>query len=278
MASRIRSVLDPEITTTESQDFQHWSQMMFTLKLINNQPLVCREGKPIATREELFRILTIAHQQCQHGAQRRTGAQARMAYSLISQELVKQYIKICPTCSPALSEPLEPALKGFPDVMEFDKRMARYLYQIDSGRGSNPFQHKSLAIKLNMSRTLTLLCFEQSRLFPQDTAHWALYLWDAHAETGTLFHARKDSLASGQTLYEPIADVSPMASRSLRSSVEVASGLALSDEALDVQCRAARKIAPSILFPTTARSSAARSCNASLTTGQLLRANSMRWL
>ncbi|KAG5296842.1 hypothetical protein I7I48_05783 [Histoplasma ohiense] len=51
-----------------------------------------------------------------------------------------------------------------------------------------------------MSRTLTLLFFEQSRLFPQDTAHWALYLWDAHAETGTLFHARKDSLASGQTV------------------------------------------------------------------------------
>ncbi|EER39929.1 predicted protein [Histoplasma capsulatum var. duboisii H88] len=95
-----------------------------------------------------------------------------------------------------------------------------------------------------MSRTLTLLCFEQSRLFPQDTAHWALYLWDAHAETGTLFHARKDSLASGQTLYEPIADVSPMASRSLRASVEVASGLALSDEALDVQCRAAAQNRP----------------------------------
>ncbi|OJD25238.1 hypothetical protein ACJ73_03396 [Blastomyces percursus] len=128
-----------------------------------------------------------------------------------------------------------------------------------------------------MSRTLTLLCFEQSRLFPQDTAHWALYLWDAHAETGTLFHVRKDSLASGQKLYEPIADVSPMASRSLRAS-KSPPGLRSAAKRLMYNAVRRRKTAPSILLPTTARSSAARPCSTSLTTGQSPRVNSTRWL
>ncbi|QSS66800.1 hypothetical protein I7I51_03012 [Histoplasma capsulatum] len=48
-------------------------------------------------------------------------------YSQIPEALVQQYIKICPTCSPVLSEPLVPALEGFPNVVEFDKRMASYI-------------------------------------------------------------------------------------------------------------------------------------------------------
>ncbi|OAX85254.1 hypothetical protein ACJ72_00376 [Emergomyces africanus] len=53
-----------------------------------------------------------------------------------------------------------------------------------------------------------------------------------------------DALDGVEDFQGPIKDVSPMASRSLRASVEVASGLALSDEALDVQCRAAAQNRP----------------------------------
>lgn len=43
--------------------------------------MVCHEGKPVAIREKLFKILTKAHQQCQHGGRDKTSAQVRRIYS-----------------------------------------------------------------------------------------------------------------------------------------------------------------------------------------------------
>ncbi|QSS64182.1 hypothetical protein I7I51_01247 [Histoplasma capsulatum] len=109
---------------------RNWVKNSFMLS--NNQTpkgkeLICREGKPIVIQEKLFKVLTRAHQQCQHGGRDKTTAQARMTYSGIPAELVAQYIKICPTCRPILSEPPVLASKGFPEVVEFDKRMASYI-------------------------------------------------------------------------------------------------------------------------------------------------------
>jgi hypothetical protein len=42
---------------------------------------ICHEGKPVAVREKLFKILTIAHKQCQHGGRDKTSAQVRRIYS-----------------------------------------------------------------------------------------------------------------------------------------------------------------------------------------------------
>jgi hypothetical protein len=39
-------------------------------------------------------------------------------------------------------------------------------------------------------------------------------------------------------VYQQVLNINPTASRSLQASVEVASGLVLTDDALDVQCRA----------------------------------------
>ncbi|EEH23072.1 hypothetical protein PABG_05283 [Paracoccidioides brasiliensis Pb03] len=85
---------------------------------------------------------------------------------------------------------------------------------------------------------LTLLCFRQSSLFPQETAHWALQvlLWNPNAPSGSLFHVSKESLASGQTSYRLVRNVNPMASSSLRALVEVASGVRLTDQMLDAHC------------------------------------------
>ncbi|KAI3126333.1 hypothetical protein CBS147326_7606 [Penicillium roqueforti] len=95
-----------------------------------------------------------------------------------------------------------------------------------------------------MTRTSTLLCFNQSRWFPEDTAHWALFLWDAPAATGTLFHASKASLLSGTTSYEPMDNINPATSRSLQASVEIATGLNLTDDELDALCIAAAENRP----------------------------------
>ena len=44
--------------------------------------------------------------------------------------------------------------------------------------------------------------------------------------------------------YQQVKNIRPTASRSLRASVEVASGLVLTDDMLDVQCRAAAQNRP----------------------------------
>ncbi|ODH45110.1 hypothetical protein ACO22_00405 [Paracoccidioides brasiliensis] len=79
MDGRIRTVLGPK-TTAESPEFQHWCKKMFALKLIDNQLLICCEGKPVAIWEKLFRILTQAHQQCQHGDLHKTSLEVERIY------------------------------------------------------------------------------------------------------------------------------------------------------------------------------------------------------
>jgi hypothetical protein len=79
--------------------------------------MICHEGKPVAIREKLFKILTKAHQQCQHGGRDKTSAQVRQIYSWyvadtnsrncvstrlipgrVPKELISRFVKICPTC------------------------------------------------------------------------------------------------------------------------------------------------------------------------------------
>jgi hypothetical protein len=42
---------------------------------------ICHEGKPVAVREKLYKILIKAHKQCQHGGRDKTSAQVRKVYS-----------------------------------------------------------------------------------------------------------------------------------------------------------------------------------------------------
>ncbi|EGE85689.2 hypothetical protein BDDG_08634 [Blastomyces dermatitidis ATCC 18188] len=85
-----------------------WVKKSFTLKPNNNQTqksehLICSNGKPIVIQEKFFKVLTRAHQQCQHKGQTKTAAQARKTYSRIPEKLVAQFIGICPTCKSAVS-------------------------------------------------------------------------------------------------------------------------------------------------------------------------------
>ncbi|KAE8375875.1 hypothetical protein BDV26DRAFT_249447 [Aspergillus bertholletiae] len=103
-ARNIRTVLlDPKDTTVESAQFRFWVKKMFKLQVVGTvtsdcMKMICHEGKPVAIREKLFKILTKAHQQCQHGGRDKTSAQVRQIYSWVPKELISRFVKICPTC------------------------------------------------------------------------------------------------------------------------------------------------------------------------------------
>ncbi|KAJ5906269.1 uncharacterized protein N7473_003185 [Penicillium subrubescens] len=103
-ARNIRTVLiDPKDTAVESAQFRFWVKKMFKLQPVGMgtadcRKMICHEGKPVAIREKLFKILTKAHQQCQHGGRDKTSAQVRRIYSWVPKELISRFVKICPTC------------------------------------------------------------------------------------------------------------------------------------------------------------------------------------
>ncbi|OQD98915.1 hypothetical protein PENSOL_c008G11928 [Penicillium solitum] len=100
-ARNIRTVLiDPKDTAVESAQFRFWVKKMFKLQAVgsDHRKMICHEGKPVAIREKLFKILTKAHQQCQHGGRDKTSAQVRRIYSWVPKELISRFVKICPTC------------------------------------------------------------------------------------------------------------------------------------------------------------------------------------
>ncbi|KAJ5562271.1 hypothetical protein N7461_001032 [Penicillium sp. DV-2018c] len=100
-ARNIHSVLvDPKDTAVESAQFRFWVKKMFKLQAVglDHRKMICHEGKPVAIREKLFKILIKAHQQCQHGGRDKTSAQVRRIYSWVPKELISRFVKICPTC------------------------------------------------------------------------------------------------------------------------------------------------------------------------------------
>ncbi|CAG8174027.1 unnamed protein product [Penicillium salamii] len=117
-ARNIRTVLiDPKDTAVESAQFRYEALRVPSSLLLNQSgsgsrkcsnykqwalvhqiKMICHEGKPVAIREKLFKILTKAHQQCQHGGRDKTSAQVRRIYSWVPKELISRFVKICPTC------------------------------------------------------------------------------------------------------------------------------------------------------------------------------------
>jgi len=73
---------DPKCTTIESAQFRFWAKKMFTLQIDENgEERVMHENKPVAVREKLYRVLTTAHIQAQHGGRDKTSSQVRKSYS-----------------------------------------------------------------------------------------------------------------------------------------------------------------------------------------------------
>ncbi|QSS62485.1 hypothetical protein I7I51_02222 [Histoplasma capsulatum] len=93
----------PDVVEFDQLVARFWVKKMFKLepndgRTPESKRLICHEGKPVAIREKLFKILTRAHQQCQHGGRDKTSAQVRRMYSWVPKELISRFVKICPTC------------------------------------------------------------------------------------------------------------------------------------------------------------------------------------
>ncbi|KAJ5827603.1 hypothetical protein N7447_004366 [Penicillium robsamsonii] len=103
-AKRARNIstvlIDPKNTAVESAQFRFWVKKMFKLESVgsDHRKMICHKGKPVAIRQKLFKILTKAHQQCQHGGRDKTSTQVRRIYSWVPKELIARFVKICPTC------------------------------------------------------------------------------------------------------------------------------------------------------------------------------------
>ena len=131
-ATNIRTVLLHKKTTSiESAQFRFWVKKMFTLmpndsRASNCKRRICHENKPVAIREKLFKILTRAHKQCQHGGRDKTSAQVRKIYSWVPKELISRFVKLCPTCQVRRGSrvPSSSPSKSEPDYMDLDTSCA----------------------------------------------------------------------------------------------------------------------------------------------------------
>ncbi|EYE95888.1 integrase zinc binding domain-containing protein [Aspergillus ruber CBS 135680] len=103
-AGHIKMILsDPKNTAVETAQFRFWAKKMFELRTTgvgssNCMKMICHEGRPVAVREKLYKILTKAHLQCKHGGRDKTSAKVRTNYSWVPKELISRFVKICPTC------------------------------------------------------------------------------------------------------------------------------------------------------------------------------------
>ncbi|CAI7608854.1 unnamed protein product [Penicillium viridicatum] len=74
-ARNIRAILiSPKGTAVETSQFR-------PIRHMKHRRMICHRGKPVAIREKLFKILTKAHQKCQHGGRDKTFARIRDIYS-----------------------------------------------------------------------------------------------------------------------------------------------------------------------------------------------------
>ena len=72
---------DPKIPEVSIPVFYRARALCANKLLGKRKKKICHEGKPVAVREKLFKILTNAHKQCQHGGRDKTSAQVRKIYS-----------------------------------------------------------------------------------------------------------------------------------------------------------------------------------------------------
>ncbi|CAO3600182.1 unnamed protein product [Absidia cylindrospora] len=99
---------DPRNTAISTAQFRFWVKKMFQLSSIKveSQPqdpssltwMVCHDGKPVATQEQIYPILIRAHRDAHHGGRDKTSALVRKQYSWIPKELIARFVRRCPFC------------------------------------------------------------------------------------------------------------------------------------------------------------------------------------
>ncbi|KAG0775288.1 hypothetical protein G6F22_013412 [Rhizopus arrhizus] len=86
---------DPRNTSISTAQFRFWVKKMFQLSA---KQVVCHDGKPVATREQIYSILVRAHREAHHGGRDKTSALVRRRYSWIPKELIARFVRHCPFC------------------------------------------------------------------------------------------------------------------------------------------------------------------------------------
>lgn len=65
---------DPRNTAISTAQFRFWVKKMFRLSTSEYMEFVCHDDKPVATREDIYNILIIAHKEAHHGGRDKTSA------------------------------------------------------------------------------------------------------------------------------------------------------------------------------------------------------------
>lgn len=89
---------DPRNTAISTAQFRFWVKKMFRLSTSDYMEFVCHDDKPVATREDIYNILIIAHKEAHHGGRDKTSALVRKRYSWIPKELIARFVRHCPFC------------------------------------------------------------------------------------------------------------------------------------------------------------------------------------
>ncbi|KAI9282168.1 hypothetical protein BY458DRAFT_537682 [Sporodiniella umbellata] len=96
--SMIREVLiNPKDTSVSTAQFRFWVKKMFNF-VGGSQRIICHDGKPVATKEDIYGILVDAHREANHGGRDKTSAIVKCQYSWIPKELIARFVRCCPTC------------------------------------------------------------------------------------------------------------------------------------------------------------------------------------
>ncbi|KAF1796564.1 hypothetical protein FB192DRAFT_1292415, partial [Mucor lusitanicus] len=89
---------DPRNTAISTAQFRFWVKKMFRLTTTDHMEFVCHDNKPVATREDIYNILIVAHKEAHHGGRDKTSALVRKRYSWIPKELIARFVRHCPFC------------------------------------------------------------------------------------------------------------------------------------------------------------------------------------
>lgn len=113
MFDRIWDTLQDPDNRAESPQFRFWVRKMFRLSDSNdttlfrssnwdkeNEVLLLHDNRPVAIQEQLYELICYCHSRANHGGRDRTREVVRQHYSWVPKELVAQFVKICPTCTP----------------------------------------------------------------------------------------------------------------------------------------------------------------------------------
>ena len=98
----LMALLEPQNTQNESPQFRHWARKHFTCVENTNSPqrtnIVLSDGKPVATRDQLYDIVVAKHIETAHGGRDKTHMAVSEDFAWIPKELITQFLMYCPKC------------------------------------------------------------------------------------------------------------------------------------------------------------------------------------